>query len=168
MKRQIRRNVFESNSSSMHSLSISVNDVWDTLEVDEFENKVVTEFGEFGWEICNYRDAATKLSYIVTMLVETHSDCCSMEELEETEDFQWINSTVAEYCNCDGIVINNNITYGGEYEWNGKIWKYSDHDGYIDHQSVMKIKELLDEYGCTMEEFIFNTGVVLHTDNDNH
>lgn len=167
MKRQIRRSVFESNSSSTHSLQISINDTWSTLEVDEFENKVITEFGEFGWEVCNYRDAATKLSYIVTMLAETHEDCCSMEELYETEDFKLINDTVAEHCHCDGIIIDSNIVVS-EYLWDGKVHKYGDHDGYIDHQSVMSISNLLDEYGCTMEEFIFNTGVVLHTDNDNH
>lgn len=165
MKRQIRKSVFESNSSSMHSLTVSVNDMWDTLKVDEFENKVITKFDEFGWEVESYIDAATKLSYIVTMLVETHCDVYSMEELEETEDFKLINDVVANYCNCDGIRIDSRLE---QEEWNGKTYDWNDHDGYIDHQSVMGVKKLLEEYGCTMEEFIFNKGVVLHIDNDNH
>lgn len=165
MNRQIRKSVFETNSSSMHSLTVTKTDTWDTLHVNEFENKVITEFGEFGWEVCDYYDAETKLSYIVTMLVETNYDCYSLEELYETDDFKLINDAVADYCNCDGILINSRL----EQEcWNGKYYEYSDHDGYIDHQSVIGITELLYEYGCTMTEFIFNRGVVLHTDNDNH
>lgn len=53
MKRQVRRNVFETNSSSMHSLSIAKEGVTEYLHVDEYTNKVITEFGEFGWVTMN-------------------------------------------------------------------------------------------------------------------
>ena len=46
MKRQIRYGVFESNSSSCHSLSISKKGITEYLHVDEDENKVIVNFGD--------------------------------------------------------------------------------------------------------------------------
>ena len=163
--RQVRNGVFETNSSSMHSLSISKHGTYGTLPVDEFENKVITHFGEFGWGYDTYRDPETKLSYLVTMLVETNGDCYSIEELCETEEFQEINSVIAEYCNCDGILIDEKIE---QANYDGKYYEWNEHTGYIDHQSVIGIHGLLDYYDCTLEEFIFDEGVVLIIDNDNH
>lgn len=169
MKRQIRRSVFETNSSSMHSLTVTPNGEMDNLTVDEYENKVITEFGEFGWEVRRYTDANTKLSYLVTMLIETHGDCYSMDELYETEDFKLINEAVANYCNCDGIIINSKLEQWKSYD--GELRDWNDHDGYIDHQSVedySSVRDFLEQNGCTVTEFIFDKGVILHTDNDNH
>ena len=51
-------------------------------------------------------------------------------------------------CECDGIEIKNV-------------------DGYIDHQSIDTIDNLMKEYNCTIEEFIFDKGITLVIDNDN-
>ena len=51
MKRQIRRKVFETNSSSMHSLTVEKKGITEYLHVDEDENKVIVNFGEFGWDM---------------------------------------------------------------------------------------------------------------------
>ena len=48
MKKQIRRKVFETNSSSMHSLTVEKKGITEYLHVDEDENKVIVNFGEFG------------------------------------------------------------------------------------------------------------------------
>ena len=40
-------------------------------------------------------------------------------------------------------------------------------DGYIDHQSIDTIDNLMKEYNCTIEEFIFDKGITLVIDNDN-
>lgn len=158
---KIRKNVFESNSSSSHSLTVNKRGCTGTLDVDKFTNKVITHFGEFGWGYDEYNDPENKLSYLVTMLVETHSDCLTMEELCETDDFIAINEVVAYYCDCDGIFIDEEIT---ECSWGN----YNEHEGYIDHQSVENITDLLEYYGCTIEEFIFDEGIELIIDNDNH
>src|SRR4051812_15125515 len=66
MKTKIRRGVFETNSSSCHSISIaSGGEVDDKLYVDEHG---VCEIhpGEFGWGIDIHRDAATKAAYALT------------------------------------------------------------------------------------------------------
>lgn len=112
-----------------------------------FQNKVITKFGEFGWEHDEYNDPETKLSYLVTMIGESHN-CYSIEEIYETNDFKKINDVVSARCECDGIEIKNV-------------------DGYIDHQSIDTIDNLMKEYNCTIEEFIFDKGITLVIDNDN-
>lgn len=164
MKRQIRRNVFETNSSSMHSLTVTPNGHMDNLIVDEFENKVITKFGEFGWGYDIYCDAATKLSYLMTMIIELNSNCISLKEFYELDDFKKVNEVVSNHCHCDGIKVESTIE---KCKWSENY--YNNHDGYIDHQSVCDINSLLTGYGgCTIEDFIFDTGIKLIIDNDNH
>jgi hypothetical protein len=65
MKKLIRKGVFETNSSSSHSISVATEDkqfVLDTLYPDQ--NGVVTINGdEYGWEWFKHNDAETKASY---------------------------------------------------------------------------------------------------------
>lgn len=148
MKRQVRRKVFETNSSSMHSLTVEKKGIIEYLHVDDDKNKVIVNFGKFGWGYDEYTDAETKLSYLITMLAEYNS--FSANELYDTDEFRRINDIVASRCECDGIII------------------YDSYDGYIDHQSVERIDSLMSEYDCTIEEFIFDSGITLIIDNDNH
>lgn len=145
MKRQIRRNVFETNSSSMHSLTVKKLGITEYLHVDEVENKVIVEYGEFSWGYDVYDDPETKLSYLITMLSQY-----SCGNIYDTDEFKEINDIVAKRCECDGILIDDS-SYG-----------------YVDHQSIEKIDDLMDEYGCSIEEFIFDKGIKLIIDNDNH
>lgn len=142
MKRQIRKSVFETNSSSTHAICI-------TKKKDNYKipKHIDFEFGEFGWEHDEYSDPETKLSYLVTMIGESHN-CYSIEEIYETNDFKKINDVVSAICECDGIEIKNV-------------------DGYIDHQSIDTIDNLMKEYNCTIEAFIFDKGITLVIDNDN-
>ena len=85
MKIAIRRGVFETNSSSTHSVSIigrdndthtiELSDVPETddLVVDERYNKVLSHFGEFGWGPEVYNSPAVKLSYLLTMVAMTEA-----------------------------------------------------------------------------------------------
>ena len=173
----IRNNVFETNSSSTHSVSIShkVSSLYgsDCLSnyIEFYDNKVHVRFGEFGWEIESYVLPYDKLQYIVTMLVETEgNNITKVDDLWETEGFKLINDAVADYCNCDGIWIDENMKLDS-YTLDGKEHYYISHEGYIDHQSYedyKSVQDFLDDYGVNITDFIFNTGVVVHTDNDNH
>ena len=174
--KQIRNGVFETNSSSTHSVSISRKNSYyynrDCLEdYIDYDNKVHVEFGEFGWEVERYSLPYEKLQYIVTMLAETEGrSISSVHELFETDGFKLINDAVANYCKCDGIWINSDMKMCC-YEWNGKTELYLDHDGYIDHQShedYKSVQDFLDDYGVDAEQFIFDDGVCVITDNDNH
>lgn len=160
--KQIRRNVFETNSSSTHSFSLCKG-TYNDLSVD-YDGYVHTQLGEFGWEIEDYFDSTSKLAYI--LLVAAHfsdhsfyyfrQDSSWEEEWElfkETDEFKDIEDAVKSHMNCAGIIVDE----GSE--------------GYIDHQSLENYYSLTDWLSWTgadsIEDFIFGR-VVLHTDNDNH
>ena len=174
---QIRSNVFETNSSSTHSVSVSsLNSHYSSSTcLDEFieyyENKVHVSFGEFGWEYEHYDLPYSKLSYILTMLAETEGrNIQTVAELFETDGFKLINDAVADYCNCDGIWIDSDMKMAC-YEWDGNTHIYFAHDGYIDHQSCKSygsVQDFLDDYDLDITEFLFDDGVCVITDNDNH
>ena len=161
--KQIRNSVFETNSSSTHSVSIRHMESGIGIIDVESDNKVHITFGEFGWEVDSYNDARTKLSYLVTMVAEfEHLDIwCSSpwdedtlnDVLMDSEDFRTLNAIVAERCDCDGIWVDSS-------------------EGYIDHQSCEDyncIQDFIDDWGIdSVEDFIFCTNITLHTDNDNH
>ena len=163
----IRLNCFETNSSSSHSLCIKArNELRDSyLTVDDIDNHVHVEFGEFGWGYYKTSDQYDKLSYLITMVVETESnDCKSIQDFYKTEGFNSINEIIKEYCKCDGIIIDSIFVPAS---WNEN---YLDHDGYIDHQSCCynNLQEFLDDWGVTIQQFIFNSDIILIIDNDNH
>jgi hypothetical protein len=70
MQKLIRHGVFETNSSSSHSISIS-HDVrkYQTLFPDE-DGAYIFDGGEFGWGYDSYTDADTKANYVATMSKE--------------------------------------------------------------------------------------------------
>ena len=161
MKRQIRRGVFETNSSSMHAVAIMKEGELDFLEVDETINKVRTKFGEYGFGFSVHTDAKTKLSYLVTMLVEIYRSCCSIYDLYQLNDFKMINDAVATTCHCEGVQIDEVIDRA---TWCDDSWVCNEHEGFLDHASCEEyrsVAEFLEEVQCTVEEFIFHKRVKL-------
>ena len=63
MKRQIRKSVFETNSSSTHAICI-------TKKKDNYKlpDHIDFEFGEFGWRYDEYSDTHNKASYLITSI----------------------------------------------------------------------------------------------------
>ena len=162
--RQIRRNVFETNSSSTHSISFSSRD--EALE--ESVLKVANDgyihigFGEFGWEIETYSSQGSKLSYLLTMIACVNGLTPSWyekdfgylrTEITELDDFKTLNDEIIEYTRCEyGLYIDE--SYG-----------YIDHQSFEDYRSL---KDFLNDWGVkNCIEFIFGN-VIVHTDNDNH
>ncbi len=62
MKKTIRRKVFETNSSSTHSISIS-NGITDSIIAPDYDNIIRLTGGDFGWEQCIYHNAMDKANY---------------------------------------------------------------------------------------------------------
>lgn len=158
MNRKVRRNVFETNSSSTHSFSYGKS--YNDLIVDDFDNCVHTNLGEFGWEVETYFDSTTKLAYILLAAasITGHSFWYydnfeeELESFKNTKEYQEIEEVVKRNMNCDGIVIED------------------ESEGYIDHQSIEyhSFNEWLEDTGAdSIEDFIFGS-IVLHTDNDNY
>lgn len=151
---QVRRNVFETNSSSTHSIAIATDD---SSEM-EIPSKITFRVGKFGWEFCNYHDCDSKASYFYTALYENYNK----DEAEE------IANRVKEYIenryNVEVILEKPELE---EWEYNGK--KYcSLKDGYIDHASSAWdfIDVVVNDYDLLMD-FLFKYDSFVATGNDN-
>lgn len=158
---KIREQVFETNSSSAHSVYVRWSDnavfEYDSIMscVDKYLNELEIELGCFGWDIYSYSDAYTKLQYALTMVYETEVPFIEGKDQSafyETDGYNEILSLIHDKCGVNKISIKS-------------------FDGYIDHQSYEdynSLNDFLNDYGVTLEEFIFCPNVILHTDNDNH
>lgn len=161
---QKRQNVFETNSSSTHSISFSSKD--DSLEDSylrvDHDGYIHTEFEEFGWEQETHTSQEIKLKYLITMIACVHGLSPSWHEkdfahlrtdITELDDFKTLNDEIIEYTGCEnGLYIDE--SYG-----------YIDHQSFEDYRSL---KDFLKDWGVkNCIEFIFGN-VIVHTDNDNH
>lgn len=156
--KQIRQGVFETNSSSTHSVTIY--NAEDKYVYPKYLPAI--EFGEYGWEQNLYPDYTDKLSYVITMIGSKHelgglSDESAKEEFLNCLHFLWLQDMVKEVC---GVELAVKFLDG----WNPL--------GYIDHQSEDTLDAFWsdeeDEFKSKMKEFIFNEKYAFETDNDNH
>ena len=69
MATTVRKGVFETNSSSTHSISLEQGNEWDTIEPEE-DGVIRLYEKSFGWEWKMYNDARTKAEYCLTDLVD--------------------------------------------------------------------------------------------------
>ena len=84
MKIKIRRNVFETNSSSTHSICITKSNRSISDCTEKYENvNFVT--GEFGWENEIYKETASKATYQYTAIAELGN--CNMINKKKCIDF---------------------------------------------------------------------------------
>ena len=65
MATTVRKGVFETNSSSTHSISFGQGDEWDTIEADD-DGIIRIYKKDFDWEWQTYDDARTKAEYCYT------------------------------------------------------------------------------------------------------
>ena len=81
MKRQIRLNVFETNSSSTHAICIAK---------DGYELKDHIDFhtGEYDWKCEEYGDLDNKASYLITAILSFDKEYAD-EKAKEIYDFVW-------------------------------------------------------------------------------
>lgn len=145
---KIRHGIFETNSSSTHSISLSTGQIVEnTIRLED--GKLVIYPGEFGWEVERYNDAATKASYALTYAVNGPSPYYHLEMLRNV-----LAKKVGP-----GIPILFEIVDNTE--------SYSYKNGYIDHQSL-DVANSVFENEETLYRFIFDKNTTLWTDNDNH
>lgn len=152
-----RRGVFETNSSSTHSICIADKaGVRDTLPV--IDGVCFIYPGEYGWEQEIYHDAATKASYMMTH-VKTGCGRFAEDAPERAQREAMLAEVVAEETGADRVEFVSNP--GDEYhKW-----------GYIDHQSIAAdggAGEPAWESKEKLRAFIFDKASYLETDNDNH
>ena len=138
--KQIRKSVFETNSSSVHTLSVESGNLTSRIPTN---TGVCTIYqGEFGWGVDSYTDAATKAAYCWTHVDKyANGDSGRLREMLE--------KVLLKHTKADRIEFA------------------SDPEAYIDHQSVGTCDKAF-ESEQTLENFIFNPQNVLFIDNDNH
>ena len=135
-----RKGVFETNSSSVHSLAITNNYY---PQYPESEYVVIPNDYQWGYDTCD--SVEEKLSYLVT-LAACYSD--TRDEFIENPDVVKIVNTVKNH---NGANVIFKFPYGF---------------GSIDHQSINSVEGFL--CGTELEDFIFNSKYKVIIDNDNH
>jgi hypothetical protein len=155
MKTQIRKAVFETNSSSSHSLTLSEGDVQMLTFPPEVLKAGKVEIGcdEFGWEWARLYQPISKLTYLVTGA--THGDIASFESPEQVTEF-WRETNVKVDQLCRVV----------EEHTGCRLLLIPGTTGYIDHESVGADHEAYadDE---TLRRFIFGPDAFVETGNDN-
>ena len=166
--KSIRRNTFETNSSSSHSISL-------TNDYEEYQYQLVSDYtddyiddntlsvdlGEYGWAWHTYIEPTDKLKYLLTQLAQMlgcNSWCDHLPYEEETENKETIYES-EEFKNIEEAIVRNT-----RY----KKLVIGSLEGYVDHQSAQSPQSCLDEVGgISYEEFIFNPNIKIRTGNDN-
>ena len=167
MKTTIRRGVWETNSSSVHTLSV-INE----SDVKEYPEKVVFGSGEFGWENKIYTDTASKAAYIWEILNsmnynrEKNDECKDVlkiiKKIKKTLTksgikpvFEFPNDTIRK--NNDGTIYHQFVNKKGERD-----------EGYIDHSYEAEdfVRELADDPKKLLN-FLFDKKSWIRTGNDN-
>ena len=142
MTKQVRRGVFETNSSSTHSVCVHANarQTYDTIVPDK-SGKIVLTGGKFGWEWEKYTDAATKANY------------AAVHAFGKPADMLLLETVLKEHTGAREI----EFAFTKDYE--------SENPSYIDHQSVGMLNEWFTI--ARLRDFLFDTAVELRTGNDN-
>ena len=146
--KQVRLGVFETNSSSTHTIVISEGNYYIPKQI-EFNFYT----GEYGWEGELYNSFEDKVSYALTYAVNygTRKDLSLLDKvLEET----------------GAIITYNGYTYDELLTKLNEETYHSDF-GYIDHQSVDDASEIFVSEE-NLVNFLFSRYSYFETDNDNH
>lgn len=155
MARKIRRGIFETNSSSTHSICIAR-----SIE-PEIPESMQFEFGEFGWEYDRLDSTYAKASYLYTGLIANDRD----------DDFIAILNVLSakgvKYISVEEPIFE--MRYYIDAEGNEKEYRGGKNTGYVDHSD--ELKEFLDAI-CTDEQkllrFLFSDLSFIITGNDNN
>lgn len=140
MKRQVRSSVFETNSSSTHSIAISKAPV-------VIGKRIHFGIGEFGWE----NDCADTADYLYTAILERDDSLDLLDRLKEILDKHHIEYTFEE--------PRYQKSSDGKYTWLAY--------GYIDHAYELGdfIFDVLNDEDLLMR-YLFGNSTV-YTGNDN-
>lgn len=149
MKKIVRTGVFETNSSSSHSLSVARDDqefVYDTIYPDQ--NGIIRVTGqEFGWGWSKHNDAMTKLAY-------AFQDSFGMEELisrvvrKQTGATEVIFDEAGGYIDHDGVGTTSDIRGSEEdmrnFIFNKNSWLFIGNDNTEPDPMFFNVPEFRD------------------------
>lgn len=142
MKTQIRNNVFETNSSSVHTITIS------NTSPQGIDNYIFFDRGEYGWEWEIYNSSQDKANYLYECMIDLFYHNNSLKE-----KCNRIREELALYnVGCDFVEVNGDNIF----------------DGYVDHgsQNEELVNYLLDNPDKLID-YLFNDTSYIATGNDN-
>lgn len=138
----IRKGVFETNSSSSHSITVEVGPTWGTLPLNHKGN-IHLDGGEFGWEWEKFNDTLTKANYCAVYASYTGKKSI-------------LKKVIKDYTGA------KKVKFKFSTNWDHGRYNHS----YIDHQSIDVCDELFESEE-ELKNFIFNDSSWLFTGNDN-
>lgn len=153
MTKQIRKNVFETNSSSSHSLTMSASDV----VTPPFSKQILRDgvmpvsVGEYGWEYFRYYTVENKVSYLLTQITSgslptsRNNETLTAELREQHEKFDMLCKVVKAHTGVDIEVQPGS--------------------GYVDHDSEGVGMNLFQSEDV-LHKFLFSDSYI-ETSNDN-
>lgn len=157
MTKQIRKKVFETNSSSSHSLTMSSGDLVKRPFAAKVLRAGVIELtvGEYHWEWRRYYEPAAKLAYLLTQITGGElpagdSESITAQLREDNERFAMLEQVVLDHTGCKLLVTPGS--------------------GGIDHQSGPQEKGVgleLFNNADTLRDFLFKADSYIETGNDN-
>ena len=165
MKIQIRRGVFETNSSSVHTLTITKNS--NNLK---FPKKLIFDSGNYGWEHARLTTPEEKASYLWEGIISVFPDYKNKNLTEYNKAIASITK-ILKSVGVKAVFKYNNPKYE-ESEW-GNHYEFCDKDGNIDDGYMDHSSEL-----CTflydvcfdktkLLNYLFSTESFIKTGNDN-
>ncbi len=144
---KIRQGVWETNSSSSHSLSIANAKkpfIMDTSLLPDQNGIVFLTGGEFGWNWNKFNDAETKANYLAVF-------CLDSPDLKKR-----LTSVIQKQTGCKEVVFK----FGKDHS--DANWSYIDHQAIEDGTPQGAFKT-----DAKLRNFIFNRNSWLFTGNDN-
>lgn len=165
----IRNGVFETNSSSAHSLAykntvlrdynykpkndlcFAVKELHLTRKPKEYEmySYMPLYFDEYGWRFDVLSSPAEKLSYLMSSVYQYKTWGVVKEDPFFKQVIKWLNEL--------DIVVNLPEQYGDS----SKV------DAYVDHQSWNVVTKDMFQTKYDLLTYLFNNDIVIHIENDN-
>lgn len=142
MKINIRSNIFETNSSSVHTITISNN------SPQRIDNYIFFDRGEYGWEWEIYNSCQDKANYLYECMI----------------DLFYYNNLLEEKCN---RIREELALYNVDCDF-AEVNGINQYDGYVDHGSQNKnlVNYLLNKPDKLIN-YLFNDTSYIATGNDN-
>jgi hypothetical protein len=169
MKRQIRRGVYETNSSSTHSVSIYNNSKRRFQDIPRNSEVVLNDTYEYGTDIF---DEVGKLNYVVTMLASIIERKYDYDELkvESFENminlnwFRWLADVVREESNTE--VIYKCPTYSDGRDKTYQPYYDTTYDEYDSIETILAgdDSDMLDDemkFKERIKDIIYNPSIVI-------
>lgn len=152
MKRQIRENVFETNSSSVHAICVSKD------KPTEYPEYVKFNHGDWGWEFGVHNTVSERASYLYELVCEM----CWDDEKKKSEYLNHLYDVLGKHgINCD--FDRNDFEV---WEHNGITTEFP--IGYVDHgHAAIEFFDAVMHNESRLLRFLFNNESLVITGNDN-